>query len=192
MVKIYLPYYLVEILPGNRRFYGEAYISLRVPRFLVFVLATPRDLGFEKIPLGARQVEPLVSPSEYARILEETLEEASKRYGEPSFDFGGWKGLLRSFLGGRRGPKPVNVNARLALSYSREVLGITPGSRLRAYPEKYWLPVEIDLSRRRITAYITRGTSKNKFTVLERLASTSQEAYLALKELVKDAGEKPL
>ncbi len=190
LARIYLPYYIVEVQPGNRRFYGEVHVSLRVPRFQALVLATPNDLGFEKIPLGGRTAEPLASPEEYARLVEELLEEASK-YEAQAFDVGGWKGLIRAMLTGGVKPKPAGLEARLALTYAREVLGIEESSRLRAYPEKLWLPVDVRVTRRSVEAYIPRGRGRERFRVLEKLAEKEPEARRALEELV-EASRKPL
>ncbi len=192
MARIYLPYYPVEILPESRRFYGEVHVSLKVPRFMLLVLATPRDIGFEKVPLGGFLAEPLASPTEYGRLVEELLEEASRGAGGPVFDVGGWKGLIRAMIPGGKKPKPVKLQARLALTYAREILGIKPGCRLRVYPEKLWLPVDIIVSGRTVEAYIVRTGRREKYTVLEKLAKASPEAFKVLKELEGKASSKPL
>jgi len=190
LARIYLPYYIVEVQPGNRRFYGEVHVSLRVPRFQALVLATPRNLGFEKVPLGGYTAEPLASPEEYVRLVEGILEEAS-RYEARSFNVGGWKGLIRAMLPGGVKPKPAGLEARLALTYAREILGIEESSRLRAYPEKLWLPINLRLTKGRIEAYIPRGRGRERFRVLEKLAEKEAEARRALVELV-EASRKPL
>lgn len=156
VAKIYLPYYMVEPLEagGGRRFYGEAHLSLLTDWYRILVLATPQRLPFEKIPLGAPVLEPLADPSEYASRIEEALERAMSEYSsKPAFKIGGVRGLLKLLYDGLRGRKAgagPELEARLIINYAVEVLGVEPGEKLRAYPETFWLPVELEFRGERI------------------------------------------
>ncbi len=182
--RVYLPYYMVRVEDGGR-FYGEAHLSLVAERYRILVLATPRDPGLERVPLGGKRADPLAAPGEYARILGERLsemEEASRRTG---FQVGGLKGLLRIIARGLAGRGSTglrgspSLEARLALAYAREALGLYPGARIIAESEAYWLPVDVEVGERGVAAWV-RG---ERFRVLERLAAEDPGVLGALKKL---------
>lgn len=197
-VKIYLPYYMVEPVNDDvlgKRFYGEAHLSLKTAWYRMLVLATPKQLPFEKVPFGGVKLDPLVGPREYGLRIEEALNRAQEIYAsKPAFRIGGLRGLLRMMydgLLGRKAKAGPELEARLILHYTVEVLGFEPGSKLRIYPETLWLPVEIGYSGRTITnAYIVSGGRREEFPLLVKFARLDPSVKTALLNAVN--GWKPL
>ncbi|MCE4600617.1 MAG: hypothetical protein F7C38_03525 [Desulfurococcales archaeon] len=174
--RIYLPYYIVETGRG-KRFYGETHLSLRALWTRILVLATPRDLGFIKMPLGGTRLEPLAKPDEYGRKITEALERASEvSRTKPTFKIGGVRGLLKAMVTGFRSKVSVKsgpeLEARLILYYASRALGLEPGDRVRVYPETLWLPVEVLVGGDGgVEAYISSKGVEERFTLLEKFAS---------------------
>ncbi len=172
---LYLPYYEVHTTGGgSASFYVEARISSLLPPVRVFLLATPKDLGFERVPASHYRLDPL-PPGDVERLLENSLRAiVDLAYsGRESFDVGGFRGLLRiifgSFLGRREDVTPTPaLEARLALDYVRNVLGVEEGSRFRVSTTPIWLQIRITGE----SIYTGRG---ERMRVLERLAAEHPE-----------------
>ena len=195
MPRILLPYYKVEARrAGGEKtsFYGEARLSIAASRLRLFVLATPVDLGFTRVPAGGSLARPRLSPQEYESLVVEALEEISHQAAQPGgeFDVGGLGGLIRAVIDSilHLGRKPVEfktterLEARLAAYYVREVLGLAGDERIIVYPEVHWLPVEVRvLGKRRIVARHPKG----EFRVLEKLVSEDEGVWRELEGLLK-------
>ncbi len=185
---VYLPYYVVRV--GDARFYGEAGVTPLLPPVKRFLLALPRDPGFEKIPslVSARRIAP-PGPSDYAELVEEALDvirvEASRP--GPEFDFGGLRGLLKAILGSLSPTRRSSVvratgklEARLALYYVEKVLGVSPGDSVRVDDSPLWLRVRLRVSEGAVIgAWDPAGA---RMRVLERLASEEARVRSALLE----------
>lgn len=195
--KIYLPYYMVEPVDSvrGRRFYGESHLSLKTAWYRILVLATPRKLPFEKVPIGGAKLDPILEPRAYGSRIEDSLARAQEIYSSrPAFKIGGIRGLLRIMFEGLRGRKAKagpDLEARLILHYAVEVLGVEPGSRLRVYPETLWLPVEVEYTGGRITgAHIVSGGRREEFNLLVKFASLDPSVRSSIVNAVE--GWKPL
>jgi len=189
--KVYLPYYIVEVTGKGKRFYGEVHLSLKARWSRILVLATPRELGFEKIPLEGIKLDPLARPEEYGRIIEDALiraEEITKT--TPPFKIKGLRGFLKAMITGFKSKTPVTagpeLEAHLILYYATRALGVMPGDKLRVYPEILWLPVALSIEGERVVeAYISTKKMKERFTLLEKFAQEDSEVRTSIVEAVK-------
>jgi len=154
--RLYLPYYRVNVEGARpRQFYAEAHITMMLDLVDSFALATPRNLGFELYPAGAPRLEPAPA-DELEERLNRALEYIVRVASEPgpSFDVGGFKGLLKAIAAGfglaRKPPeaRPTErLGARLAYYYVTRGLGLEGVERLRVSGSPLWLAVVVEPSR---------------------------------------------